>query len=168
MWRDFVGAERHIDLARRMNPNDATIQLFWAWVQSCLGHPERSLPATEIALRLNPCHPTWYNFILAQVLFSLARYEEAAAHLERLVSATPARHSRNMAWRAAAYGHSGDLSGAFRCAGIFVDGFRDVWRGDPSAGPREYVNWLVDVAHLKRAEDEQRLREGLRLAGLPA
>ena len=168
MWRDFVGGERHMDLARRMNPNDATIQVFWAWVQSCLGYPERSLPAAEIALRLNPCHPTWYNFILAQVLFSAGRYEEAAAHLARLASATPARHSRNMAWCAAAYGHSGDLPGAARCAGIFVEGFRKVWRGDASAGPREYVNWLVDTAHLKEAEDEQRLRGGLRIAGLPA
>ena len=59
-------------------------------------------------------------------------------------------------------------AGAAKCAGIFVEGFRKVWKGDASAGPREYVNWLVDTAHLKEAEDEQRLRGGLRIAGLPA
>lgn len=43
-----------------------------------------------------------------------------------------------------------------------------MWRGDPSAGPADYVDWLVDTTYLRRPEDEALLREGLRLAGLPA
>ena len=50
-------AERHLDLARAMNPNDPTIQIAWAWVQACLGHPELGLPAAELAKRLNPRYP---------------------------------------------------------------------------------------------------------------
>jgi len=30
------------------------------------------------------------------------------------------------------------------------------------------VDWLIDTSYLRRAEDEAHLREGLRLAGLPA
>lgn len=73
-----------------------------------------------------------------------------------------------MAWRAAAYGHLGRLEEARRCAETFVQSVRSYWRGDPSAGPSEYVNWLVDVSYLRREEDVERLREGLRRAGLPA
>ncbi|MNW11788.1 hypothetical protein D3C71_2093180 [compost metagenome] len=57
MWRDFERAERHLGLARTLNPNDPLIQIFWAWVQSCIGKPELALHAAEIAFRLNPCHP---------------------------------------------------------------------------------------------------------------
>ena len=45
---------------------------------------------------------------------------------------------------------------------------RRAWRGDPAAGPAEYVDWLVEPSYLRRPEDAAHLREGLRLAGLPA
>jgi hypothetical protein len=73
-----------------------------------------------------------------------------------------------MGWRAAAYGHLGRIEEARRCAETFVRSVRSYWRGDPSAGPSEYVNWLVDISYLRREEDVERLREGLRRAGLPA
>jgi adenylate cyclase len=41
-------------------------------------------------------------------------------------------------------------------------------RGDPAAGPAEYVDWLVDRSYLRRPDDPAHLRDGLRLAGLPA
>jgi hypothetical protein len=57
--------------------------------------------------------------------------------------------------------------GQFR-AELFVEGVRSYWHGDAAAGSREYVDWVVDVSYLRRDEDAERLREGLRLAGLPA
>lgn len=167
-WRQFERAEHHLDLARAMNPNDAMIQITWGWLQACLGKPERGLPAAEIAFRLNPCHPTWYNFYLSRILFPLGRYAEVATLLEHRTMDAPARHPRDMAWRAAACGHLGRIEEAQRCAEIFVQSVRSYWRGDPAAGPIEYVNWLVDLAYLRRGEDEERLREGLRHADLPA
>src|SRR3954452_5946490 len=83
------------------------IQMFWAWVQSCIGSPERSLPAAETAFRLNPYHPGWYNSFMAHALFQLRRYADAVARLERLTWGTPARHPRFAAWRASACGHLG-------------------------------------------------------------
>ncbi|KAB0266281.1 adenylate/guanylate cyclase domain-containing protein [Microvirga brassicacearum] len=167
-WRDFDRAERHTDLARAMNPNDPMIQIFWAWVQACVGKPERSLCAAEIAFRLNPRHPYWYNYYFSRILFLLGRYSEVATLLERRTIDAPARHPRDMAWRAAACGHLGRIEEAQRCAEIFVQSVRSYWRGDPAAGPSEYVDWVVDVSYLRRDEDVERLREGLRLAGLPA
>jgi tetratricopeptide (TPR) repeat protein len=167
-WRQFERAERHLNLARAMNPNDATVQITWACVQGCLGRPERALPAAEIAFRLNPRHPSWYTYYLSRILFLLGRYEEVATLLEQRTLDAPAFHPRDMAWRAAAYGHLGRMEEARRCAETFVQSVRSYWRGDPSAGPNEYVNWLVDVSYLRREEDMERLREGLRRAGLPA
>jgi hypothetical protein len=166
-WRDFDRAARHLDLARSMNPNDATILIVWAWAQACLGAPERGLPAAELAMRLNPRHPRFYRHYLSRILFLARRHEETAAILEPLTAETPIHHPRDVAWRAAACGHLGRTEEARRCAAGFLEGIRAVWRGDPAAGPADYVDWLVDNACLRRPEDEAHLREGLRLAGLP-
>jgi adenylate cyclase len=166
-WRDFDRAGRHFDLARAMNPNDATIQILWARTQACLGQAERGLPAAELAMRLNPRHPRWYEHYLSRILFLARRHEEAVTILERITAEAPLRHPRDLAWRAAACGHLGREEDARRCAGWFLEAIRKAWQGDPAAGPAEYVDWLVDNSCLRRPEDEAHLREGLRLAGLP-
>ncbi len=151
-----------------MNPNDPTIQIIWAWAQACLGHPEEGLVAAEMAKRLNPRHPRWYDDYLARILFLLGRYEQAAGILEQKTSTEPEEHPRDMGWRTAACGHLRRKDEARRCAAWFVQAVGKYWRGDPPAGPREYVDWFVDVSCLKRPEDEERLRKGLHAAGLPA
>ncbi len=166
-WRDFDRAGRHFDLARSMNPNDATIQILWARTQACLGRAERGLPAAELAMRLNPRHPRWYERFLSRILFLARRHDEAVTILERITAEAPLRHPRDLAWRAAACGHLGRTDDARRCAGWFLEAIRKAWQGDPAAGPAEYVDWLVDISCLRRPEDEAHLREGLRLAGLP-
>jgi adenylate cyclase len=168
VWREFDQAERHLDLARAMNPNDPTIQMVWAFAQACFGRPEQGLPAAEMAFRLNPLHPSWYTHFLSRILFLLRRYEEVATALEPRTREPPVTHRRDLGWLAAAYGLLGREDDARRCARLFLEGVRQAWRGDPSAGPAEYVDWLVDASFLRRAEDEKHLREGLRLAGLPA
>ena len=165
--RDFGRAGRHLDLARSMNPNDATIQISWAWAQACLGAAERGLPAADLALRLNPRHPRYYLHYLSRILFLARRHVEAATLLEQITAEAPTEHPRDVAWRAAACGHLGRTAEARRCAGWFLEAMRAAWRGDPAAGPAEYVDWLVDTSYLRREADEAHLREGLQRAGLP-
>ena len=167
-WRNFDRAERHSDLARDMNPNDPTIQIMWASAQACLGRPEQGFVAAEFAKRLNPRHPIWYDNFLSRIVFLLGRYEEAAKILKQKTSASPEQYPQGMGWRTAACGHLGREDEAHRCAEWFVKAVKNCWRGDPGAGPCEYVNWFVDVSCLRCAEDEERLRQGLRAAGLPA
>ena len=167
-WREFDRAERHLNLARAMNPNDPMIQIVWAWVQACVGKPEQALPAAEIAFRLNPRHPSWHNFYLSRILFQLGRYSEVASLLEQRIFEAPARHLRDVAWRAAACGHVNRIEEAQRCGELFIGYASSCWRGEPTAGPAEYVDWLIECAYLRQQEHEERLREGLRLAGLPA
>jgi adenylate cyclase len=147
-WRDFDRAERHLDLARSMNPNDPGIQMNWAWMQACVGRPDRALPAAEIAFKLNPRHPAWYNYYFSRILFQLGLYNEAVVNFEKLTSESPERHPRDMAWRAAAYGQLGRIEEARRCGELFVQSVRSRWHGHPGAGPAEYVGWLVDISYL--------------------
>jgi adenylate cyclase len=167
-WRDFNRAERHLDLARSMNPNDPVIQILWGWMQGALGRPERALSAVQIALKINPRHPSWYNYYLSHILFQLGRYDEAVVLLEQRTFDNPSRHPRDMAWRAACYGHLGRNEEAQRCGEVFLQAVSDLWQGDPTATPAEYVDWVVDVSYLRDPNDVERLRTGLRLAGLPA
>jgi adenylate cyclase len=166
-WREFGPAERHFNLARDMNPNDPTIQIMWAWAQTCFGHPDQGVMAAEFAKRLNPRHPGWYDGLLSRILFFVGRYEETVSILKQKTSAAPEDHPRDMGWRTAACGQLGQADEARRCAGWFTQAVQHYWRGDPAAGPREYVDWFVNASCLRRAEDEELLRQGLRRAGLP-
>jgi tetratricopeptide (TPR) repeat protein len=166
--REFEKAEHHLDLARALNPNDPLIQMTWAFAQACFGRSEQGLPAAEMAFRLNPLHPSWYTHFLSRILFLLRRYEEVATALEPRTREPPVMHRRDLAWLAAAYAYLGRSEDAQRCARLFLEGVGQAWRSDPLAGPAEYVDWLVDASFLRRPEDEEHLREGLRLAGLPA
>jgi TolB-like protein len=167
-WREFDRAERHLDLAQFMNPNDATIQIYWAWAQACLGNAAKGLAATEIAQRLNPRYPHWYSYYQARVLFFLRRYEDAVAQLQYRMAGKPTLHRRDMLLLSAAFGLLGREGSGQRCVGWFLEGVKDVWRGDSNAGPSAYIDWFVDTSYLRRSEDEALLREGLRSAGLPA
>lgn len=167
-WRDFKRAEHHLGLAKSMNPNDATILILWAWMQGALGRPEQGLAGAEVAYRLNPLHPAWYNYYKSRLLFQAGRYGEAAILLEQRTFDTPEREPRDMAWRAAAYAHLGRIDEAEKCGKVFLDAVRRRWQGPSTAGPADYVDWLVDVSYLREERDVERLREGLRLAGLPA
>ncbi|MBX4940698.1 adenylate/guanylate cyclase domain-containing protein [Rhizobium binae] len=167
-WRDFKRAEHHLDLAKSMNPNDATILILWAWMQGALGRPVKGLAGAEVAYRLNPLHPRWYNYYKSRLLFLAERYGEAATLLEQRTFDTPDKEPRDMGWRAASYGHLGRIDDAERCGNIFIDAIRKRWCGASTAGSADYVNWLVDVSYLSSEQDVLRLREGLRRAGLPA
>ena len=166
--RDIGRGERHFDLARTMNPNDASIQILWAWMQAVTGKPARGMTAAETAYRLNPRHPLWYDAFLARLHFQLGHYGEAATLLEKRIFDLPARHLRNMGWRVAAYAHQGRLDEAALGGEELVREIASHWRGDPGAGPSDYMDWIVWASLLQHAADMERLREGLRLAGLPA
>ncbi len=105
---------------------------------------------------------------LSRILFQLGRYSEAAFNFEKLTSESPERRARDMAWRAAAYRQLGRIDEARRYGEVFIRSVGSLWRGDPKACPPEYVDWLVATSYLRQPEDLGRLREGLRLGGLPA
>ena len=70
------------------------------------------------------------------------------------------------AWKAAGYAYARRETEAVREAQKFVQGMQKAWAGDATAGPAEYVKWLLECCPFRRAEDIEHLATGLRLAGL--
>ena len=124
---------------------------------------EAASKAAEQGLRVNPYSPDIYLDVLATVHFLRGNYQECLNHDAQIASGYP----ESPAWRAACHGHLGNHAAAKREAAAFVRAYRDVWAGDPKAGPADYVRWILDVNNpFARDEDRERLAEGLRLAGL--
>jgi hypothetical protein len=139
-----------------------------SWLRSMRGKCSQGVAAAEMAYRLNPRYPAWYDMILGRLNFQKGEYDKAASLLERVGSDAPARALRDLRWRVAAYGHLGLTAEAARWGDELVRGIGSQWQGNPDAGRADYMDWVVWSSLLEQPEDQECLRAGLRLAGLPA
>jgi adenylate cyclase len=168
VW-NFDRADRHFRLAQAMNPSDALHHVFWGYyVKGMAGEPEEGITAIDFGIRLNPRHPRWYDMYRSRLLFLLKRYDMAAALLDQPIFGSPARDLRDRGWRAAALALAGRESEARTLAADLMVAIQPHWRGPPESGPSDYVERIVAASFLRQAKDEEHLRSGLRLAGLPA
>lgn len=153
--RDYDFAERHIQRAFDLNPNDAEVMIFRGRLFSARGRSEEALACFEAAFRLNPLYQysTGYNSLIGVPLYSLRRFEEAATAFRRI----PRPVSWSIARLAACYAKLGQMREARSAA-------EDVLRLRPDFSIAEYMTSSV---LLERTEDRDLLREGLTLAGLP-
>ncbi|MBK9082789.1 MAG: hypothetical protein IPL88_12270 [Rhizobiales bacterium] len=136
--------------AAALAPNDADLRADYADALAFSGDPEGGLAMIGEAMRLNPLHPGYYDWIRGSILFQMRQYREARAALDpvktnpavaRLLAATCAR--------------AGDRAAAGRFARALREnypGFRadDVWRLSPN----------------RRADDTRHLVEALKEAGV--
>ena len=157
---DFSRAQLHLDRAVALNANDPTILITWAWTRACLGEPEPALAAAREAMRLDP----WIHWYPARIEFLARHHAEALAHLDAATSAGP----RWSAWRAATLAHLGRLEDARAEGARFVQSTAMQWRGDEAAGASDYCAWILDSTPLRLQADRDHLRDGLRIANLPA
>jgi adenylate cyclase len=136
-----------------LNPNDADCVVSMGFLLVVRGRPADGLAWIERAMRLNPFHPPWYHVQFATGLYQLGRFSEAAQALRR------APHIGGWSYRlAACYGQLGRAEEA-------KTEIAAILRADPGFS----TGRLVDGAVLmERAEDRERLREGMLKAGLPA
>ena len=124
-----------------------------------LGRTEEALESFREADRLEPNSPergTWLQGA-GQACLMLARYDEAIAWLRRAI-AEPARTGRAYAWLAAAYALSGNDSDA-RAA------LKEFRRLRPAGTLRSW--YFKGVGSPRTVEQMERVRQGLRMAGLP-
>ena len=128
--------------------------LIWA------GSPAEGADFIQKAMRLDPYYPPEYLHWFGVAQFGMERYEDAATTLEEAT-----RRSTNPEtplWLAAAYGHLGRVAEAEQA----IQAFR---------GRQAKIGWFFDAATLEFVEkwwlkeqaDKERLRKGLRIAGLP-
>jgi TolB-like protein/class 3 adenylate cyclase len=163
IWRgEFDAAERHLEIATRLNPNDADRAMDRGTTLVYLGQPEKAIEVMSAGMQLNPFHNESYAIDLAEAYFVARRYDDMLAITETL----PHLSLRFMAWRAAALALSNRVGEAQQQARAFVDGVRRVWEGDPGADEPAYVQWLLSLSPFKREEDRAHLVEGLGRAGI--
>lgn len=160
--REFERAERHVELALRLNPNDADALIQAALICAYLGTGERAIELADRALELNPCHPDWYLGFAAFPRLIARRYAEGLELARRAPEVTV----DFAAYRAVALAHLGDLAAARRDVAQFLAVFREKILFGREPEPGEPLRWLLHVGPFRRAADAEHLAEGLRLAGL--
>jgi len=77
--------------ALALNPNDADIMVEFADVLTYDNRPTEAVKLIERAMRLNPYFPDWYLWYLADAYYTLGRYEDAIATLQRMQDPTEGR-----------------------------------------------------------------------------
>jgi tetratricopeptide (TPR) repeat protein len=124
------------------------------------GSPNQGLNFIIKAIRLDPNNASNYMDLLGIAQFNLEQFEEAQISLERYIEHNPEAEWAYL-WLAATYGHLGQQQNAETALDYFnrrID--KLAWN---------YMSTLesVEVLSLKDLKDEERLREGLRIAGIP-
>ena len=124
------------------------------------GNPLQSTKFISNAMRLDPNNSSDYLDLLGIAQFNLEQFEKAASSLKQYIKRNPDAEWSYL-WLAATYGHLGRKPEAFSAIKSFNDHMEKIaWN---------YMSTLqgVDVLSLKEHKDAERLREGLRIAGVP-
>ncbi|MEE8226812.1 MAG: tetratricopeptide repeat protein, partial [Kiloniellales bacterium] len=153
-WDEAIAeAERAIALGA--NDPDGYVAMSKVLVRA--GRPAEGLEFIETAMRLDP--QTDYLYRLGEAQFHLERYDEAAATLLRAAKRNPGV-ALNFFLLAAAYGQLGRDEEAESAIETF---------NKMRAKAGEHLMSLADIGgwRFKFSADRERLRDGLRKAGLP-
>ncbi len=160
---DFGLARELLKQATDLAPNESEVLVYRAYELGYLGEFDAAIEAAESGRRMNPFFPDTYLDAMAMACFLMGRNQDAIQLLAQISDPIPDA----LAWEAANYAYLGDERVARRKAEQFLREFAAIWAGDPSAGPKDYVRWIIESNPFTRDEDRERLVEGLRLAGLP-
>ena len=156
-------AEKHIDLAFELNPNDADHLVQIATCKGFLGDLEKASEIFNRALTLNPyCEPSYYAYG-GWIQIMRKDFEEGIkmalkAPLTSVWIDLPG-------YIALAYAYRGNAAEAGVYTRIFLKAFQEkILEGrTPKSG--EALEWLVAVNPFRRSEDSEFFRKGLIMAG---
>jgi TolB-like protein/class 3 adenylate cyclase len=124
------------------------------------GNPIQSAEFIQKAIRLDPHNSSDYLDLLGMAQFNMEQFDKAAISLEQYVKLNSDAEWSYL-WLAATYGHLGRQQEAKSAINSFNERMEKLaWN---------YMSTLqgVEVLSLNDLKDEERLREGLRIAGVP-
>jgi adenylate cyclase len=153
--RQYPEALKHYQQAMALNSNDADAAAYMAGLCISMGRFSEALDWLERAVRLNPLHPAWYLYGIAEAHYGARQYEKAIAPLQAAINRfptfiTPRRHL------AASYAQMGRVDEAR----AEITTIRNL---DPSVCLTLYRGSI----RYEKTEDLEHYLEGLRKAGLP-
>jgi TolB-like protein len=180
LWRsNYDDAITAAEAAIAAAPNDPLGYEALSAAQTLNGLPAEGLKAIEMAMRLDPGYPDEYLFWRGLALFSAVEYQRAREALELAMEINPG-DDRVLIVLAAAYGYLG-LTREAHATIAMLDALQSRRRdertrsapGDIQVGidvqlEGRYTLTEVDLWPFRLVADRERLREGLRLGGLPA
>lgn len=180
LWRnDFERAITAANTSITLAPNDPLGYEALSAAQTLSGDPRAGRKSIELAMRLDPAYPDEYLFWQGLALFTSGEYAEAQESLELAMELNPG-DDRVLIVLAAAYGHLGRTVKARRIVAE-LDELQSIRRderarsapGDILVGvdvhlEGRYTLTEVDLWPFQQSADRERLRDGLRLAGLSA
>lgn len=163
MLMQYAEASVHVDLACELNGNDPWTLLSAASCQGFCGNFDRGnelvAEAVKVAWAPTPLH--WpYRAVLQ---FLRGNYPEAIDGIDRAGNVAKTLPG----WKAAALFHLGRKGEAREVARQFLNTIRSVWSGSKAPGDLEIARWLLHAHPIARREDWERLRDGIRGAGVP-
>jgi TolB-like protein/cytochrome c-type biogenesis protein CcmH/NrfG len=153
-YNRYAEAQTQIDRAIAINPNDADALAGRGNILVWLGKTDAAIETLEIARRIDPELNDYDSFALTLAYFLKKNYPAAIEQAELNLRRNPGAHF-NRAVLAAAYAQAGKPEDAARVA-------EEIRRTDPTFDGAEFGNKFLNAADLER------LREGLRKAGLYA
>jgi DNA-binding SARP family transcriptional activator/TolB-like protein len=163
MARQYAEAEVHMDLARELNENDPWTLISTAAYYAFCGKFERAAKlATEASeLSLAPSPRDWgYQAIIQFLCGNYVGSLDAADRANDVIKTLPA-------WKAAALYHLGRRDAGAKEAQRFLNRVRSAWFGNVPPTDAAIARWLLHAHPISRREDWERLRDGIRGAGIP-
>ncbi|MBB3918328.1 BTAD domain-containing putative transcriptional regulator [Rhizobium fabae] len=147
-----------IDRALALNANLAVAWGYSAWIEACLGEPEKAIERAALAMRLSPRDPRLFawEFNTALACFCAGRYMDAVGWARRALRSQP-NYASAIRVTAASYA----LEGQILQASEMMARLRQL---DPTLR----LSNLSDILPpFRRPADRANYIEGLRRAGLP-
>ncbi len=161
--REFALAEQHLRRALALNSNDADALVQIGINLAYLGDDDEAMRVYERARSLNPFHDPWY-FAYGIVPHFVRKDWEGVL---RCATATPIDTMVDVAaYRAIAYQNLGDHAQACENVGIYLEQFGNKIAAGREVEPGEALRWALHVNPYRQGEDQERMRAGLREAGL--
>ena len=156
-------AEVPMRLACELNPNDSWTLISTALFHSFAGNHARAaeLSLQSLEMSLMPSLTHWgYQVTIAYLAGDDVGTLEACDRAQDVIRTLPA-------WRAAALARLGRTEEAEAAAARFLEGVRGSWFAGSPPGDLDMVRWLLHLYPIRRAEEWNRLRDGIAAAGLP-
>jgi len=163
MAKQYGQAEVHIQVAYDLNPSDSWIAISAALLFAFCGKIEQAsvLGPAALDLTLAPSRTHWaYQTDIQFLIGDYAAAVDAADRAQDVLWGVAA-------WRTAALAHLGRSAEAAAEGQRFLSRIRANWFGAEPPTDEAIVRWLLHLYPLRRREDWERFRDGLRAAGLP-